>query len=95
MAAAAHIRVAEPSTFFAMPEGQRGIFVGGDALVNVVRLIGAARMMDRMLTERLLKAAEGEAIGLVQYLVGECGHFADATAQGWCAARAGLDHYRP
>ena len=29
LACAAHIRVAEPSTYFALPEGQRGIFVGG------------------------------------------------------------------
>ena len=29
LAAAAHIRVAERSTFYALPEGQRGIFVGG------------------------------------------------------------------
>src|SRR4051794_34167978 len=29
LACAAHIRVAEPSAYFALPEGQRGIFVGG------------------------------------------------------------------
>src|SRR5260370_21682512 len=29
LACAAHIRVAEPSAYFALPEGQPGIFVGG------------------------------------------------------------------
>ncbi|MFM8588828.1 MAG: enoyl-CoA hydratase-related protein, partial [Limnohabitans sp.] len=29
LAAAAHIRVADESTFYALPEGTRGIFVGG------------------------------------------------------------------
>jgi enoyl-CoA hydratase/carnithine racemase len=28
LAAACHIRVADKSTFYALPEGQRGIFVG-------------------------------------------------------------------
>jgi enoyl-CoA hydratase/carnithine racemase len=70
LAAAAHIRVAEPSTFYALPEGQRGIFVGGGASVNVARLIGVARMMDMMLTGRVVKAEEGITIGLAHYLVG-------------------------
>jgi enoyl-CoA hydratase/carnithine racemase len=67
LAAAAHIRVAEPSTFFALPEGQRGIFVGGGGSVRIPRLIGAARMMDMMLTGRTYGAADGAAIGLAQY----------------------------
>src|SRR5258708_26952418 len=44
--AAAHIRVAEASTFYGLPEGGRGIFVGGGASLRVSRLIGVARMMD-------------------------------------------------
>lgn len=71
LATAAHIRVAEPSTFYAMPEGTRGIFVGGGASVNVRKLIGVGRMTDMMLTGRVVKAQEGVAIGLSQYLVGE------------------------
>jgi len=31
IAAATHVRIAEPSTFFQLPEGRRGIFVGGGA----------------------------------------------------------------
>jgi enoyl-CoA hydratase/carnithine racemase len=69
LAAAAHIRVAEPSAFYALPEGQRGLFVGGGASVRVPRLIGAHRMTDMMLTGRVLDAGEGHAAGLSHYLV--------------------------
>jgi (methylthio)acryloyl-CoA hydratase len=69
LAAAAHLRVAERSTFYALPEGMRGIFVGGGASVRVPRLIGVARMADLMLTGRRYTAEEGAAIGLSQYIV--------------------------
>ena len=69
LAAAAHIRVAEASTFYALPEGSRGIYVGGGASVRVPRLVGVARMMDMMLTGRTYGAEEGYAIGLSQYVV--------------------------
>jgi len=69
MAAATHIRVAERSTFYALPEGQRGLFVGGGAAVRVPRLIGVARMTDLMLTGRRYDAEEGAAVGLSQYVV--------------------------
>ncbi len=68
LASACHIRVAEKSTFYALPEGQRGIFVGGGASVRVPKLIGMARMTDMMLTGRVYSATEGEQIGLSQYL---------------------------
>jgi (methylthio)acryloyl-CoA hydratase len=71
LASAAHIRIAEASAFYALPEGQRGIFVGGGASVRVPKLIGAARMTDMMLTGRVYNAEEGMAIGLSQYLVEE------------------------
>jgi (methylthio)acryloyl-CoA hydratase len=71
LASACHIRVAEKSTFYALPEGQRGIFVGGGASVRVPKLIGMARMTDMMMTGRVYKAEEGMAIGLSQYLVEE------------------------
>lgn len=70
LACAAHIRVAEPSTFYALPEGQRGLFVGGGASVRVPKLIGVHRMADMMLTGRVLDADEGAALGLAQYRVG-------------------------
>lgn len=71
LASACHIRVADSSTFYALPEGQRGIFVGGGASVRVPKLIGEARMQDMMFTGRVITAPEGNAIGLSQYLVEE------------------------
>ncbi|HEV7908863.1 MAG TPA: crotonase/enoyl-CoA hydratase family protein [Pseudonocardiaceae bacterium] len=68
LACAAHIRVAEPSAFYALPEGQRGLFVGGGASVRVPRLIGAHRMADMMLTGRVYDARDGHTIGLSHYL---------------------------
>jgi len=80
LAAAAHIRVSEPSAYYALPEGQRGIFVGGGGSVRLPRLIGVARMADMMLTGRVYRAEEGAQIGLAQYLVGEGEGFAKALA---------------
>jgi len=69
LASTAHLRVAEAGTFYALPEGQRGIFVGGGASVRVPRLIGAARMADMMFTGRVYSAQEGQATGISTYLV--------------------------
>lgn len=69
LACAAHIRVAETSAFYGLPEGQRGLFVGGGGSARVPRLIGAARMADMMLTGRVYGAAEGVGVGFSQYLV--------------------------
>ena len=71
LAASAHIRVADATTFYALPEGSRGIFVGGGGSVRIPKLIGAHRMLDMMLTGRVVNAAEGERLGLAQYLVPE------------------------
>ena len=71
LACAAHIRVAEPSAYFALPEGQRGIFVGGGGSVRLPRLIGVARMTDMMLTGRVYSATEGASYGFTQYLTEE------------------------
>ena len=69
LAAAAHVRVAERSAYYALPEGSRGIYVGGGGSVRLPRLIGVARMMDMMLTGRTYSAEEGQAMGLTTYLV--------------------------
>jgi (methylthio)acryloyl-CoA hydratase len=71
LAASCHIRVADASTFYALPEGSRGIFVGGGGSVRIPKLIGVARMTDMMLTGRTYAADEGERIGLAQYLVAQ------------------------
>jgi enoyl-CoA hydratase/carnithine racemase len=69
LASASHIRVADESTFYALPEGTRGIFVGGGGSVRVPRLVGVARMTDMMLTGRVYNAVDGERAGFAQYLV--------------------------
>jgi (methylthio)acryloyl-CoA hydratase len=76
LAAATHIRVAERSAYYALPEGSRGIYVGGGASVRLPRLIGTARMMDMMLTGRTYDAEEGQAFGISQYLVANGGGLA-------------------
>jgi enoyl-CoA hydratase/carnithine racemase len=68
LACCAHIRIAERSTFYALPEGQRGIFVGGGASVRLPKLIGLHRVMDMMLTGRTYGAEEGVTLGFSQYL---------------------------
>jgi enoyl-CoA hydratase/carnithine racemase len=78
LACAAHIRVAEPSAYFALPEGQRGIFVGGGGSVRLPRLIGVARMADMMLTGRVYSATEGVTVGFTQYLTAAGGAHAKA-----------------
>ena len=78
LACAAHIRVAEPSAYFALPEGQRGIFVGGGGSVRLPRLIGVARMTDMMLTGRVYSATEGASYGFAQYLTEKGNAYAKA-----------------
>jgi (methylthio)acryloyl-CoA hydratase len=69
LASSAHIRVADRTTYFALPEGQRGLFTGGGATIRVADLVGKARMIDMMLTGRIYKDDEAVAVGLCQYLV--------------------------
>jgi len=94
LASACHIRVADESTFYALPEGSRGIFVGGGGSVRIPRLIGVARMTDMMMTGRVFNAADGERIGLAQYLVdaGQSFHKALELAQR-IASNAPLTNY--
>jgi (methylthio)acryloyl-CoA hydratase len=69
LAAAAHIRVAERSAYYALPEAALGIFVGAGGAVRIPRLIGVSRMTDMMLTGRTYTAEEGMPLGLSQYVV--------------------------
>ena len=70
LATSTHVRIAEPDTVFQLPEGRRGIFVGGGATVRVGRILGADRMTEMMLTGRKYNAEEGFALGLAHYSVG-------------------------
>ncbi|MEZ5789812.1 MAG: crotonase/enoyl-CoA hydratase family protein [Nitratireductor sp.] len=82
LAASTHVRIAEPSTIFQLPEGRRGIFVGGGATVRVGRILGADRMIEMMLTGRKYNGEEGVALGLAHYLAAEGGALALARGLG-------------
>jgi enoyl-CoA hydratase/carnithine racemase len=69
LACASHVRVAEESAYFSLPEGQRGIFLGGGGSVRIPKLIGYSRVMEMMLTGRVYKAAEAVQMGLVHHVV--------------------------
>ena len=88
LAAAAHVRVAERSAFYALPEGSRGIYVGGGASVRLPALIGTSRVMEMMLTGRTLNAEEGHAIGLSHYLVENGNGFRQGPRTGRSASPA-------
>ncbi len=94
LASSAHIRVADTTAFFALPEGQRGIFVGGGASVRSARLMGVARMTDMMLTGRSVDAATAERWNLVQYVVDEGKSLETAIAlAGNAASNAEISNY--
>ena len=68
LASCLHVRVAEESAYFGLPEGQRGIFLGGGGSVRVSKLIGFSRVAEMMLTGHVVNAQEGHAIGLAHYV---------------------------
>lgn len=68
LASAAHVRVAADTAVFGLPEGQRGIFVGGGGTVWVQRIVGNATMTDMMLTGRILNAEEARNVRIAQYV---------------------------
>src|SRR5690606_18767389 len=70
-ASACHVRVAEETVRFQMPEGLRGIFVGGGGSVRIARLIGPDRLTEMMLTGRTYSGIEGERLGLAHHVVPE------------------------
>ena len=80
IAASCHIRIAEEDCVFSLPEGKRGIFVGGGASVRVSRLIGESRLMEMMLTGRTVAAEEALRIGLVHHIVPK-GHSLDRARE--------------
>lgn len=79
IAACCHVRVAERGAVFRMPEGQRGIFLGGGGTVRLSAIIGADRLAEMMLTGRSLDADAAHAIGIAHYV----------TPDGEALAKAG------
>lgn len=94
LAAATHIRIAEPNTYFALPEGQKGIFTGGGATVRVARIITPSRMVEMMLTGRVVDVHAGVSLGLVHEVTeaGACLSTARALAKK-VAGNAPLSNY--
>jgi (methylthio)acryloyl-CoA hydratase len=64
LALAAHVRVADSSAFYSLPEGRLGIFVGGGGSVRIGRVLGSDRMREMMLTGRRLAAEDGQRLGI-------------------------------
>jgi (methylthio)acryloyl-CoA hydratase len=94
LASSAHLRVAEASAFYGLPEGTRGIFVGGGGSVRISRLIGVSRMTDMMLTGRVFDAEDGQRLGFSNYLVGAGEGLAKAIELAHkIAANAPLSNY--
>jgi enoyl-CoA hydratase/carnithine racemase len=94
LASSAHLRVAEDSAFYGLPEGTRGIFVGGGGSVRISRLIGVARMTDMMLTGRVFDADEGQAFAISNYRVADGAGLAKALELGHkIAGNAPLSNY--
>ncbi len=69
LVASTHMRVADRTAFYQLPEGRRGIFIGGGGSVRVAKIIGVSRLTEMMLTGRRLDADEGERLGLSHYMV--------------------------
>jgi enoyl-CoA hydratase/carnithine racemase len=69
LASCAHIRVADRTTFYQLPEGRRGIFLGGGGTVRIARRIGVGRLTEMMLTGRRIDVDKGEQLGLSHYVV--------------------------
>jgi (methylthio)acryloyl-CoA hydratase len=94
LASSSHLRVAEASAFYGLPEGTRGIFVGGSGSVRISRLIGVARMTDMMLTGRVFDADEGQTFGISNYRVPDGEGLAKALALATkIASNAPLSNY--
>ncbi|HSI59537.1 MAG TPA: crotonase/enoyl-CoA hydratase family protein [Ideonella sp.] len=68
LASSTHVRVAEQGAYFGLPEGQRGIFLGGGGSVRVSKLIGFSRVTEMMLTGHVYDANEGLALGLAHHV---------------------------
>ena len=79
LALSTHIRVAERSAYYALPEGSRGIFVGGSGSARIPRLIGVARMSDLMLTGRRVAADEALRLGLATRVVPDADVYSTAV----------------
>ena len=91
LATAAHIRVADETAFFGLPEGQRGIFVGGGGTVRIQRIVGYSVMADMMLTGRILDVHEAHQVHVVRYVTPPGGALGKAKELAHRIARNSLE----
>jgi len=80
LAVTAHVRIADRTAYFQLPEGKRGIFIGGGGSVRIAKTIGISRITEIMLTGRRILAEEAERVGIVHTLV-DSGKVLDAAMQ--------------
>ncbi len=78
LALCAHVRVADETAFYELPEGRRGIFVGGGASVRAARVLGVDRLTEMMLTGRRYEADDGQRLGLSHTLTAAGAALAEA-----------------
>jgi enoyl-CoA hydratase/carnithine racemase len=69
LATATDLRIAADNSRFGIPTAKLGIFMPYREMSQLVRLVGAGRAMDMLLTARLVDAEEALRIGLVSRLV--------------------------
>lgn len=69
LALACDVRVAAPTTTFALPEVRLGLLPGGGATQRLTRFVGPAITKDLVLTGRRLRGEDAAALGLVAHLV--------------------------
>lgn len=67
LALTAHVRVAEPSAWFQLPEAAHGLFMGCGSTVRLGRILGPDRMAEMMLTRRIYRTEEALGLGLAHY----------------------------
>ncbi len=69
LALACDVRIAAAEARFAFPEMTLGAYPGGGGLVLLARLIGRARAMEWLLSNKRLSADEAQSLGLVSRCV--------------------------
>jgi 2-(1,2-epoxy-1,2-dihydrophenyl)acetyl-CoA isomerase len=69
MSLAADIRIAAESAFFQMAAVRHGLIPGDGSVMLLPRIIGAARAIDLLITERRMPAEEAKLAGLVREVV--------------------------
>lgn len=69
LALTAHVRIAEATAWFQLPEAAHGLFMGCGSTVRLGRILGPDRMAEMMLTRRIFRADEAAGLGIAHYAV--------------------------